>query len=162
VIGRQEWTRKRWIALCKNSHLVSVKHPFGTDKMCKITNVYRPWDGGTDKLGERSWELGASSGEKDCSKLHAPGSRLLAPRASRVSRVGHGLCHGSMIKKGPFSLICHGCHGLPGRWKLQIPGANPDAVYRGREISNPELQRRWSEATRLRTFIQSLEPGFAG
>jgi hypothetical protein len=23
----------------------------GTDKMCKIINVYRPWDGGTDKLG---------------------------------------------------------------------------------------------------------------
>jgi hypothetical protein len=25
----------------------------GTDKMCKIINVYRPWDGGTDKLGGR-------------------------------------------------------------------------------------------------------------
>ena len=23
----------------------------GTDKTCKIVNVYRPWDGGTDKLG---------------------------------------------------------------------------------------------------------------
>jgi hypothetical protein len=23
----------------------------GTDKMCKIVNVYRPWFGGTDKLG---------------------------------------------------------------------------------------------------------------
>jgi len=23
----------------------------GTDKMCKIVNVYRPWDSGTDKLG---------------------------------------------------------------------------------------------------------------
>jgi len=23
----------------------------GTDKMCKIVNVYRPWDGGTDNLG---------------------------------------------------------------------------------------------------------------
>jgi hypothetical protein len=23
----------------------------GTDKMCRIVNVYRPWDGGTDKLG---------------------------------------------------------------------------------------------------------------
>ena len=23
----------------------------GTDKTCKIPNVYRPWDGGTDKLG---------------------------------------------------------------------------------------------------------------
>ena len=23
----------------------------GTDKTCRILNVYRPWDGGTDKMG---------------------------------------------------------------------------------------------------------------
>ena len=57
----------------------------GTDKTCKIVNVYRPWDGGTDKLGGRSREQGAgrvSGGGEGL--LHAPGSRLLASRASRV------------------------------------------------------------------------------
>ena len=38
----------------------------GTDKMCKIVNVYRPWDGGTDKLG---------GGKGVSTKLQVPGTR---------------------------------------------------------------------------------------
>ena len=54
----------------------------GTDKTCKIPNVYRPWDGGTDKMGGRRHKL-----QKPNISLRwetsAREARLLVPGASR-------------------------------------------------------------------------------
>jgi len=71
----------------------------GTDKMCKITNVYRPWGGGTDKLGGRRHissknppslrSFGATSWRDKSArqailqrnpKLQAPPKHFLAPK----------------------------------------------------------------------------------
>ena len=55
----------------------------GTDKMCKIANVYRPWDGGTDKLGGRR-------GMRLRRYVRAPAQRFWGLRPRLIGRYGFG------------------------------------------------------------------------
>ena len=57
----------------------------GTDKTRKIINVYRPWDGRTDKLGGEGYPLNPKLETRNQKEVQTPGLRPLRPGISALT-----------------------------------------------------------------------------
>jgi hypothetical protein len=77
----------------------------GTDKTCNIVNVYRPWDGGTDKFGGERYPLDP--------KLEKPARVETGKQVRNSNRFKVGQRQSTLVKPKPLFISGRIERGIP-------------------------------------------------